>query len=236
MQITTAGIWRASATLLLAGSLAACTVDKQEAPALIGPAGSAQSLTLSASPDRLTHNGIAQSVVTVTMRDDVGQPISSQRVGVAASTGTISNVDVITGADGRATFIVTAPALSTPADKISVFATPFGTNADTALTRTLSIALTGTLNATSPTASFTVAPDTLAPGEFAVFDASATTDEGNVCGSLCTYSWSFGDGGNASGPVVSHRFAAAGTYVVALTVVDNAGTADSKSVAVTVEP
>ena len=41
-----------------------------------------------------------------------------------------------------------------------MFATPFGTNADNALTRSLSIALTGTpVNKTAPTAAFTFEPE-----------------------------------------------------------------------------
>src|SRR5678810_1417252 len=94
MQIRTAGMWRVGG-ILLAGSLAACTVDKQEAPALIGPGGSAQQVSLSASPDRLAHNGAAQSVVTVTMTDESGQAVSGQRVSVGASTGFISHLSLI---------------------------------------------------------------------------------------------------------------------------------------------
>src|SRR6185503_11943190 len=125
MQTMTTGLWRAGATLLIAGSVAACTVDKQEAPSLIGPGGSAQALTLAASPDRVAHNGSAQSVVTLKMIDDSGQPLAGKRVSVTASTGSISQLEVVTGADGQASFIVTAPSLSTPAGDIVVFATPF---------------------------------------------------------------------------------------------------------------
>lgn len=234
MQITTAGTWRVSAMLLLAGSLGACTVDKQEAPPLAGPSAGGQSITLSASPDRIAHNGAAQSVVTISMGDDAGQPLVGQRVSVSTNAGTSSHADVVTGGDGRATFIVTAPALSTPAREINVFATPFGTNADNSLTRLLTIALTGTLNATAPTPSFTVTPEQPAPNVSAAFDASATTDEGKTCLDVCTYLWDFNDGSNASGRAVTHRFAAVGTYVVKLTVVDNAGTASSSFRAVVV--
>src|SRR5262245_12196112 len=124
MQTMTAGLWRASAALLVAGSLAACTVDKQEAPSLIGPGGNAQSITLSASPDRVAHNGSAQSIVTLKMYDDGGKPLSGQRVSVTTSAGSISNLDVVTGSDGQAVFTITAPALSIPASDIVVSATP----------------------------------------------------------------------------------------------------------------
>lgn len=229
-------MWRPSAILLLAGSLAGCTVDKQEAPGLIGPGGSAQPVVLSASPDRLAHNGSAQSVVTITMTTESGEPASSQRVSVGASTGTLSHVDVVTGADGRASFILTAPALSTPAQNVVVFATPFGTNADNALTRSLSITLTGTLNATAPTASFTVAPENPVAPDSIVFDASATTDESKACLDVCTYTWNFGGlgAGPTSGRVVARSAVAANTYAVTLTVTDNAGTVSSTTRAVTV--
>ena len=239
MQTMTIGLWRAGATLLLAGSLAACTVDKQEAPALIGPGGSSQQVQLSASPDRLVHNGTAQSVVSLTVTNEAGQGVSGQRVNVGATAGTSSLGEVVTGADGRATFIVTAPALSTPASSITVFATPFGTNADNALTRSLSIVLTGTpVNTTAPTASFTFAPAAPVSPDSIVFDASATTDEGQVCGDVCTYRWNFGGlgAGVTEGRVVARSIVGASTYAVTLTVTDNAGTVSSTTRAVTVVP
>jgi invasin-like protein/PKD domain-containing protein len=236
MQTKTAGMWRVGA-MLLAGSLAACTVDKQDAPALIGPGGSAQQVQISASPDRLAHNGSAQSVVTLSVTNESGQPVAGQRVSLGASTGTLSLVDVVTGADGRATVIVTAPALSTPAASISVFATPFGTNAANALTRNLTITLTGTpANTTAPTASFSFAPATPVAGGSMVFDASATTDEGHVCGDVCTYTWDFGGlgAGVTDGRVVARNALSTGTYAVTVTVRDNAGTVSSVTRSVTV--
>jgi len=239
MQTMTIGLWRAGATLLFAGSLAACTVDNQEAPSLIGPGGSAQALTLAASPDRVAHNGSAQSVVTVKMLNETGHPVVGQRVSVSTSTGSISHVDVVTGSDGQAVFVVTAPSLSTPAGDIVVLATPFGINADNAMTRSLSIALTGTpVNRTAPTAAFTFEPEAPQEGGGIVFDASTTTDEGQSCGTRCTYSWNFGGlgAGTTEGMVVSRSVLTKGTYAVTLTVIDNAGTVSSKTRAVTVVP
>lgn len=239
MQTMTAGLWRTGAALLIAGSLAACTVDKQEAPSLIGPGGSAQSITLTASPDRVAHNGSAQSVITVRMIDENGKPIAGQRVSVTASAGSISNLEVVTNSDGQAVFIITAPALSTPAGDIVVFATPFGTNADNALTHSLSIALTGTpVNKTAPTAAFTFEPEAPQEGGGVVVDASTTTDEGQVCGSRCTYSWDFGGlgAGLTEGMAVGRTALTRGTYAVTLTVRDNAGTVSTKTRAITVVP
>ena len=236
MQIRTARESRVVGMLLMAGSLAACTVDKQEAPPFAGPSAGGQSLSLSASPDRIAHNGAAQSVVTISMSDAAGQPLVGQRVSVGTNTGASSHVDVVTGSDGRATFIVTAPALSTPAREINVTATPFGTNADNEFTRLLTIALTGTLNATAPTASFTFAPETPVAPDAIVFNASATTDEGKVCLDVCSYKWDFGGlgAGLTDGRVVTRNAVGAGTYAVTLTVTDNAGTVSSTVRAVTV--
>ncbi|HVG56262.1 MAG TPA: PKD domain-containing protein [Vicinamibacterales bacterium] len=235
MQTRTRGIGRAGAVLLMAGSLAAC-MDKQDAPGLIGPAGTAQHLTMSASPDRIAHNGNAQSVVTVAMTDDNGQPVVGHRVSVGASTGFLSHLDVVTASDGRASFIVMAPALSTPANEITVFATPFGSDADSALTRSLKIALTGTLNATAPTGSFVFAPEAPVEGNPVVFDASATTDEGQPCLNNCAYSWDFGGlgAGVTDGMVVTRNQVTRGTHAVTLTVTDNAGTVGTRTLLVTV--
>ena len=237
MQIRTAGMWRTGAVLLLVGSLAAC-VDRQEAPSLTGPSTTAKAVNLSASPDRIAHDGIAQSVVTVEMHDENGQPLAGQRVGLGASTGLLSHVDVVTGADGRASFIVRAPALSTPADEIRVFATPFTNNFDDVFPRSLSIGLIGTLNATFPTASFTVLPEAPEAGGTVVVDASATTDEGEACLDRCSYEWSFGGlgAGATSGMVVSRTGVAAGSFAVTLTVTDNAGSVSRTTKVVTVAP
>jgi len=236
MEIRNTGIWRAGAALLLAGNLAVCT-GTQEAPSFTGPSGLAQSVTLTASPDRIAHNGIAQSVVTVEVHDENGQPMAGQRVSVGATTGRISHLDVVTGSDGRALFVLTAPELSTPAAEVVVFATPFGNNAQNALTRTATIALTGGLNATAPTASFTTSPAAPKAGDTVLLDASATTDEGEPCGDFCTYAWSFSPtmgAGATSGKVIARTGVAAGGYVVTLTVVDDAGTVASTSRVVTV--
>lgn len=223
-----------AAVLVVAAAFSACGVSDQKAPSLTGPSGFAQSLTLMASPDRLAHDGLAQSVVTVVMHNESGQPLANQRVSVSASTGFISHLDVVTGNDGRATFFVRAPALSTPASSIVVFATPFGTNADNGVTRTLTIDLTGPSNTTAPAPSFTVTPSAPQQEQIVTFDASATTDEGGACNAACTYSWNFGDGSSGGGRIITHTFAATGSYIVELNVVDSTGTAASTQKVVTV--
>jgi PKD repeat protein len=57
-------------------------------------------------------------------------------------------------------------------------------------------------------------------GEVLTFDGSGSVDPD---GSITTYAWDFGDGTSASGPVVQHTYAQAGTYTVQLTVLDAGG-------------
>lgn len=52
------------------------------------------------------------------------------------------------------------------------------------------------------------------------FDAGRSADE---LENIASYAWSFGDGGTATGPQVSHVFAAAGDYRVRCTVTDDSG-------------
>ena len=77
-----------------------------------------------------------------------------------------------------------------------------------------------------PTATFSYSPKSMMEGSYIVgasewvtFDASSSTDDGEVT----AYKWNFGDGQYAEGAVAQHRFTYAGTYNVALTVTDNDG-------------
>jgi PKD repeat protein len=53
--------------------------------------------------------------------------------------------------------------------------------------------------------------------------AGTATDAGVVDQSGLSYGWEFGDGGTATGPLVSYSYAEAGTYSVKLTVTDKDG-------------
>ncbi len=184
------------------------------------------SVTLTASPDQLPRDGRSQSIVTVLVRNDAGRPVSGQRLGVTSDVGTVSQTEVITGEDGRATFAFVAPAAASSNTAV-VRAVPVGENfQNNQVGRTVTIALTGTsgvTSATAPTASFTFSPSAPAQRDTVTFDASASTDEGVRCLDVCTYSWNFGGEATGSGRIVTYAFQTPRTYAVTLTVTDGAG-------------
>ena len=69
-------------------------------------------------------------------------------------------------------------------------------------------------------------------GDTVNFDGSGSYDPD---GEIVSYEWDFGDGGTASGAIVSHIYETAGTYVAILTVTDNGDLTDSDDVVVIVE-
>jgi PKD repeat protein len=87
-------------------------------------------------------------------------------------------------------------------------------------TTTVQVNLTALPANQSPTAVFTYTPTSPTAGTAVQFDASASSDPD---GTIISYAWSFGDGGTATGAVVSHSYAATGSYTAQLTVTDNGG-------------
>ena len=76
----------------------------------------------------------------------------------------------------------------------------------------------------APTAVIT-GPTLVAVGEAVTYDASTSADPD---GALTGFAWDFGDGRAATGVSAPHVFDAPGVYTVALTVTDDAGTANSR--------
>jgi PKD repeat protein len=98
--------------------------------------------------------------------------------------------------------------------------------------KTATKSTTVTVGNDSPTAVFTVSPTAPTAGVNVNFNGSQSTA---IPGrTIVSYTWSFGDGGTASGQSVTHPFAAPGTYTVTLTVVDSAGRSSSTTLTVTV--
>ncbi|TLZ69975.1 MAG: PKD domain-containing protein [Methanobacteriota archaeon] len=85
--------------------------------------------------------------------------------------------------------------------------------------------VTWNFTVTSPPAAATfvvVGSNPLRPGQTIVFDASNSTGLGTI-----TFVWDFGDGAQASGPRVTHAFAAPGVYRVLLTIRTELNVSDS---------
>lgn len=83
---------------------------------------------------------------------------------------------------------------------------------------------------TGPTAAFVFSPSEPLPNADVFFNAvqSAAAPGRRIV----SYAWNFGDGGTATGSVVSHRFRNIGTYNVTLRVTDDAGATGTASQAV----
>ena len=131
---------------------ARCTMKNQEAPPLSGPSGYATSIAISTAPDVLTQDGASQSLITITARDTNSAPIRNLSMraditvgGVHADFGSLSARNLVTGSDGRASLVYTAPAApSVSVDNgtiVEIVITPVGTDYANTTSRTASIRL-----------------------------------------------------------------------------------------------
>jgi PKD repeat protein len=233
---------RRSFTITFAASLAllaACTVHKQDGqPALTGPSELGTSIVLSVTPDVIQQDGASQSLVTITARDNNGQPLRNLSLraeiavqGVTVDFGTLSARTLVTDANGRATLTFTAPAAPAgpaPATDVQIVVTPQGTNFDNATPRFVTVRVVPVGTTVPPrgsvTPKFTVTPAAPADNEPALFDASQST---STTGTIVQWLWNFGDGSTASGEIVQHTFRSPGTFGVTLTVIDSIGASNS---------
>src|SRR2546428_11638890 len=102
-------------------TLAACTVHKTETPSLAGPSDLALSTRMEANPDSIGLDGGSQSSIRVSANGPDGKPLVGLtfRVDMAVNTsqglvvqdfGALSARSIVTGSDGIARVIYTAPA------------------------------------------------------------------------------------------------------------------------------
>jgi PKD repeat protein len=231
-------------TLLATVAVAAgCSIENTTAPALSGPSELGLSLSLAASPDILAQDGASRSDLRILSFDANGKPkpgvtlrLEVTQGGQIVDFGTLSQKTVTTGNDGVAAASYTAPRTpAAPVDTgtlVTILATPIGSNYANSVPRAVDIRLVPTGVIIPPSdlvAGFTFTPASPAAQDPVVFTASwcangASTD--CTAGSVTSWSWSFGDGGTATGQVVTHQFAA-GVWPVTLTVKDPANRAVS---------
>lgn len=82
------------------------------------------------------------------------------------------------------------------------------------------------IDTTAPAADFSISPAEAVTDADVIFDASASVDAQS---GISYYAWNFGDGKEATGDIVKHKFAQAGTYEVTLSVGNGFGIAGSIS-------
>lgn len=233
-----------SVTVLAAAS--GCGLKEQNAPSLSGPSELGTSLSVSVSPDVLTQDGASQSLVTVTARDSMGQPLRNLSVraeitsgGVITDFGLLSARNLVTDANGRATAVYTAPAAPPFAVDtntiVGITISPIGTDFGNATSKTVDIRLVppGVIQPpiTGLTPKFVYTPGAPIDHQQVIFDASSSTAAN---ASIVSYRWNFGDGDTGSGITAQHAFDNSGTFIVALTVTDSIGRTNQTSQSLTV--
>lgn len=235
-QVVTGGTAVALALLI-----AACTTKKQEAPELAGPSEFGTSVTVAITPDVLPQDGASQSVITVTARDANGQPLRNVSLraeirvnGTTMDFGKLSARSLVTGNDGRATLVYTAPpAPSVAVDSftiVEIVVTPLGSDFNNSAPRSASVRLVPPNVVVPPDGlqpAFTFTPTAPVDHQRVLFDASLSQAPSN--NPIASYQWSFGDGGTASGRTATHEFNTPGTYIVSLTITDAYGRSASTS-------
>jgi plastocyanin len=224
-------------TLLLTVALAAaCSVKNTTAPGLSGPSELALSLTMAATPDTITQDGASQAQVIVVARDAAGKAVASLPVhleitqgGQIVDYGTLSSKSVVTGSDGRASAVYTAPRAPVVSvgggSIVTVLATPIGSDYANSSPRAVDIRLVppGVILPPSNLApGFTFSPAAPKERDSVIFSAPLCTTTGQTqctSGSVVSFEWTFGDGGTGSGQVTTHQFNL-GTWPVTLTIRD----------------
>jgi hypothetical protein len=244
---------------VVAGLAGGC-VHKTEEPGLTGPSGFARSVSVSVTPDRIQQDGASQASVAVLVIGPNGGPVSGATVRMDTAwngtlrddVGTLAARTIVTGSDGIARTVFTAPGPFAPPDDakinmIDVRATLTGTDFQTANPMSATIALTprdGILPPSEPPTPqllfFPTAPTVGAPVHFDGTASCPGALANGACaptnsGTIVSYFWRFGDGGTASGPAVDHSFSIAQAYTVTLTVTNsrNVSAAASSNVVVT---
>lgn len=230
---------------------AGCGLGKVATPALAGPSEFGVSLALAASPDLLARDGRTTSAISVTARDGAAKPVANvalhlelQVDGGTGGLGTLSQSDVVTGANGVATATYTSP-LPAPLGQsddavVKIVVRPVGTNAVNAVNSSVSVRLTGVSQSGGPTASFILGPASPKVGDTILFDAAAS--QPSTGASIVAFAWDFGDG-NASprvpylmsdGPTITHEYNKSGPFTVGLTIIDSNGKRATASIALVV--
>ena len=123
--------------VLVALGAVGCTVSDVKAPELQGPSELALSLAMTAVPDVLPLDGASQAQIAVSARDANADPLPNVTFraeivagGEIVDCGSLSARTLITGGDGRAILVYTAPTVQCDSSgHVAVSIIPFGTDA-----------------------------------------------------------------------------------------------------------
>jgi PKD domain-containing protein len=238
-------------TVATAFMVSACTTSQIAVPGVTGPSELALSLRVTATPDSISQDGSSQSAIVVNAFDANGRPLAGVSLrmdmvvgGSVQDFGTLSARTIVTGSDGSARTVYTAPppppaAAGGAGTVVTIVAVPTGSNHETANPQLATIRLVppGVIvpPAGTPIAAFTFSPTPVIFNNPTIFDAS-TSQPGSGATSITSYSWDFGDFGTAAGPTVTHTFRTAASFNVTLTVTNNRGVSASVTQAVTAVP
>jgi PKD repeat protein len=201
----------------------------------------------------LPQDGLSPSLIAVRVFDATGSPardvtllVDLQLVGGSlVNLGTLSSQKVVTGSDGRATLVYTAPpppplaSCDAVPSTVAIQAIAIGNNAQSfnpfsADVRIVpvGVVIPSTDTPTTPKASFTFTPTNPSVNQSVTFNASlSTAAPGRV---IVNYGWDFADGTIKNGVNVTHDFGAPGCRKVTLTVIDNTGQSGSIKQQITV--
>lgn len=242
----------AVAAALAAALLSGCTMQEVQPPAVTGPSEYGTSVVVQTIPDVLQQDGASQSLITITARDPNGQPVRSLSLraeirvdGVPTDFGTLSARNLVTGSDGKATLVYTAPVSpSVGVDTftiVDIVVTPLGTDFNNTFERIASIRLVPPGIVVPPAGLnpyFSFSPPTATDHQPIVF--TACNDPARPCAPannpIAAFRWDFGDGTTGSGTQVTHSYNAPNTYVVRFTITDAVGRSASTSQTITITP
>lgn len=246
--------FRRALALVAIAAAPACTVHDTQTPPLAGPSGLGLTLSVNALPDTINQDGGSQSAIKVTAIGPDGRGMSALAIrldtrvnGVAQDFGTLSARTIVTGSDGTASVVFTAPPRPTngvfgtcnglAGNCVSIVATASGTNFETANPASVDIRLvpTGVIlpPASNPTAVFSFSPNPASANVPVQFNAAAS-QPGSGASQISSFAWTFGDGSSGTGQTPTHTFGAGGTYSVSLTVTNDRGLTATSSQNVTV--
>jgi hypothetical protein len=240
-------LWAAAALALLVVH-GGCGLDEVEIPDLEGPSELALSIALTANPDIIVADGLSTSLVEATVRDQNGRPVAGREIffsiadesgrpadlGLLRAPGTSvglgTGLVVRTNAQGIAQVIYESPARTdaTANQLLQVTARPVGTDASSALSRSVRIELRSAEprlfpqnpNNAAPSCDFAVQ----APFGFRVNQSILVQSTSfDTDGTIVRYFWDFGNGRRADSPDAATSYRLPGSYTITHIVTDNNG-------------